>query len=76
MVADKHIFSRVVYFLPSLATLERQLPGVVGAVVGVDGKSCVIRHEASGHLDRVHAACFQFLQKATVELVDIIDVAE
>ena len=32
------------------------VPGIVGAVVGVDGKSRVIAYKAAGHFDRIETA--------------------
>lgn len=52
------------------------LPGVVGAVVGVDGESGIVADEAARHGDRVEAARLQLRQKLAVEAVNVLDVAE
>jgi hypothetical protein len=51
-------------------------PGVVGAVVGVDGESGIIAYKTAGHLDGIESARLKLRQKLTVETVNIVHVAK
>ena len=51
-------------------------PGVVGAVVGVDGESGIIAYKTAGNLDGIESARLKLRQKLTVETVNVVHVAK
>ena len=55
---------------------RKSAPGVIGAVVGVDGESGIVADEAARHLDRIQSARLELVEESAVEPVDVVHVAE
>lgn len=51
-------------------------PGIVGAVIRVNGEARVVAHKTAGHFDRIQAAGLQLCQKLAVETINVVDVAK
>lgn len=62
--------------VPHQICQHRHFPGVVGAVVGVDGEAGIIANKTAGYLDGIESARLQLRQELAIETVNVINIAK